>query len=320
MRSRERRRIGPELPALFQAIRERFAFSTTWEDTSRSDFLPILRVAKRSGLPRTQIVSSPRGVLNSRLTSICLHQRDKRAPKTLRHSAIGKRYVLGMTPKMLEADHLTTSVGIRKHAVLVIAEGASSFSRIRILHRALPSLRSVDSLPLVGVESTSHSIESMHPLSGLSSRVPLVCSSPSRLFWFRKLSYRRHSPPRVARHFRARCTEKQSHQRFAHLEYVIDIDQVHRRLTSNPATYTVFHADRELSLSPRPRFAVCPGTFSFNVNGGLCAACELRRARQNEMHSCPYVYVPSILPRHLFTETLRRRSSDAHATARSHCR
>jgi excinuclease ABC subunit A len=82
-----------------------------------------------------------------------------------------------------------------------------------------------------------------------------------------------------------------------HIDKVVHVDQrpIGRSPRSNPATYTgVFSALRTVfSQTPDAQIrGYTPGTFSFNVKGGRCDACEGAGRIRLEMHFLSDVFVP----------------------------
>jgi excinuclease ABC subunit A len=81
------------------------------------------------------------------------------------------------------------------------------------------------------------------------------------------------------------------------IDKVVTIDQraIGRTPRSNPATYTgIFSLIRAIfAQSPDAQIrGYGPGTFSFNVKGGRCDACEGAGRKKIEMHFLPDVFVP----------------------------
>jgi excinuclease ABC subunit A len=81
------------------------------------------------------------------------------------------------------------------------------------------------------------------------------------------------------------------------IDKLVNVDQrpIGRSPRSNPATYTgLFSAIRALfAQSPDAQIrGYGPGTFSFNVKGGRCDACEGAGRKKIEMHFLADVYVP----------------------------
>src|SRR5207245_11026318 len=81
-----------------------------------------------------------------------------------------------------------------------------------------------------------------------------------------------------------------------HIDKIIEIDQapIGRTPRSNPATYSgVFAPIRELfaMLRESRERGRRPGSFSFNVKGGRCEACQGDGLRRIEMNFLPDVYV-----------------------------
>ena len=82
-----------------------------------------------------------------------------------------------------------------------------------------------------------------------------------------------------------------------HLDKVIEIDQspIGRTPRSNPGTYVkVFDEIRDLyaQMPDAKRRGYSPGRFSFNVEGGRCAACEGNGANKLEMDFLADIWVP----------------------------
>ncbi len=98
---------------------------------------------------------------------------------------------------------------------------------------------------------------------------------------------------------------RSSHEPLAHKELLglenidklVHVDQraIGRSPRSNPATYTGLFSALRTVFSQTPDAQIrgyTPGTFSFNVKGGRCDACEGAGRIKIEMHFLPDVYVP----------------------------
>ena len=82
-----------------------------------------------------------------------------------------------------------------------------------------------------------------------------------------------------------------------HIDKVVRVDQraIGRSPRSNPATYTGLFAPLRIVYSQIPEAQIrgyTPGTFSFNVKGGRCDACEGAGRIKVEMHFLADVFVP----------------------------
>lgn len=91
--------------------------------------------------------------------------------------------------------------------------------------------------------------------------------------------------------------EHKAFEGIEHLDKVIEIDQspIGRTPRSNPGTYVkVFDEIRDLyaQLPDAKRRGYAPGRFSFNVEGGRCAACEGNGANKLEMDFLADIWVP----------------------------
>jgi excinuclease ABC subunit A len=82
-----------------------------------------------------------------------------------------------------------------------------------------------------------------------------------------------------------------------HVDKIVHVDQraIGRSPRSNPATYTGLFAPLRAVFAQTPEAQIRgydQGTFSFNVKGGRCDACEGAGRVKIEMHFLPDVYVP----------------------------
>jgi excinuclease ABC subunit A len=82
-----------------------------------------------------------------------------------------------------------------------------------------------------------------------------------------------------------------------HIDKLVRVDQrpIGRSPRSNPATYTGLFSPIRSVFAQSPDAQIrgyTPGTFSFNVKGGRCDACEGAGRKKIEMHFLPDVYVP----------------------------
>ncbi len=104
----------------------------------------------------------------------------------------------------------------------------------------------------------------------------------------------------IAQKFYRSLTDPLKHKSIAGLEHIdklVRVDQrpIGRSPRSNPATYTGLFSPIRAVYAQSPDAQIrgyTPGTFSFNVKGGRCDACEGAGRKKIEMHFLPDVYIP----------------------------